>query len=140
MFRAVPPGRRRREYWSWAAGALYILLTLDLLTTLYAAGIYGVTAEANPFVQWALQQGVGTLVVINLAALLVLAVLFYGMIELTVRAPEQHEQVIALAFEVWIALVLAAGLLVFANNLTVIVFGENLSLLQAVEIAGYITR
>lgn len=140
MVRAVPQRHRRREYWSWAAGALYILLTLDLLTTLYAAGIYGAAAEANPFVQWALQQGVVTLVAINLAALLLLAVLFYVIIELTVRAPEHHQQVIALAFEVWIALVLAAGLLVFANNLSIIVFGENLSLGHAVEIVGYITR
>lgn len=129
MIRAVPHQQRRREYWSWAAGALYILLTLDLLTTLYAAGIYGANAEANPVVQWALQQGTLTLIAVNLGALVLLAVLFYGMIELTVRAPDKHQQMIALAFEVWIALVLAAGLVVFANNLSVIVFGENLSLL-----------
>lgn len=128
MIRAVPAAERRREYWSWAAGALYILLTLDMLTTMYAASIYGAAAEANPIMQWALQQGTTTLVLLNLGALLVLAVLFYGMIELTIRAPERHQTMIALAFEVWIALVLAAGLLVFANNLSVIVYGENLTL------------
>lgn len=129
MIRAVPARDRRREYWSWAAGALYILLTLDLITTLYAASIYGTAAEANPWMRWALQQGVATLVLVNLAALVVLVVLFYGMIELTVRAPDRHEQTIALTFEVWLALVLAVGLVVFANNLAVIVHGENLPLL-----------
>ena len=128
MIRAVPPRDRRREYWSWAAGALYILLTLDLLTTLYAASIYGTAAEANPWMRWALEQGIATLVLVNLAALVVLVVLFYGMIELTVRAPERYEQTIALTFEIWLALVLAVGLVVFANNLTVVVHGENLPL------------
>lgn len=128
MVRAVPPRDRRREYWSWAAGALYILLTLDLLTTIYAASLYGTSAEANPWMRWALEQGTITLVLVNLAALVVLVVLFYGMIELTMRAPLRYEQTIALTFEVWIALVLAAGLIVFANNLSVIVHGESLSL------------
>lgn len=117
---------RREEYWSWAAGALYILLTLDLLTTLYAAALYGSAAEANPWMRWALEQGIETLVLLNLGALVLLAVLFYGMIELTVRAPPRQRRIIALAFEVWIALVLAAGLFVFANNLSVIVLGESL--------------
>lgn len=129
MIRPVPARERRREYWSWAAGALYILLTLDLITTLYAASIYGPAAEANPWMRWALQQGVVTLVIVNLAALVVLVVLFYGMIELTMRAPDRYEQTIALTFEIWLALVLAVGLVVFANNLAVIIHGENLPLL-----------
>ena len=140
MIRPVPPRERRREYWSWAAGALYILLTLDLITTLYAASIYGPSAEANPWMRWALQEGVETLVLVNLVALVILAILFYGMIELTVRAPERYQHTIALTFEVWLALVLAAGLLVFANNLSVIILGENLDLDYAVEIVGYITQ
>jgi uncharacterized membrane protein YhaH (DUF805 family) len=134
MIRAVPPGDRRREYWSWAAGALYVLLTLDFVTTLYADALYGSTAEVNPLMRWALQQGVPTLVVVNLAALLLLAVLFEEMIELTLRAPDRHRAVVALAFEVWIALVLAAGFVVFANNLSVIVHGQGLefALLQSI--------
>lgn len=128
MLRAVPYENRRREYWSWAAGALYILLTLDLVTTIYAAAIYGPVAESNPLIQWALQHGIPTLVLLNLLALVVLTGLFYGIIELTVRAPDTHRPIVALAFEVWIALVLAAGLVVFANNLTVIFHGENLTL------------
>lgn len=139
MISAVPARDRRREYWSWAAGALYILLTLDLITTLYAASIYGPSAEANPWMRWALQEGVETLVLVNLAALVVLAILFYGMIELTVRAPERYQQSIALTFEVWLALVLAVGLVVFANNLSVIILGENLDLTLHAGIAGNIT-
>lgn len=128
MFRAVPTQDRRREYWSWVGGALYILLTLDLVTTLYAAELHGPGAEANPVVRWALQQGTVVLLVLNLGALVLLALLFYGMIELTVRASERHRPVVALAFEVWIALVIAGGLVVFANNLVIIVYGENLSI------------
>lgn len=127
MLKAIPPQNRRREYWSWAAGTLYILITLDFVTTIYAAAIYGTGAEANPLVRWALEQGIATLALVNLLAVVLLAVLFYGIIELTVRAPDGHRPVVALAFEVWIALVLTAGLVVFANNLTIIFHGENLA-------------
>lgn len=116
----------RREYWSWVAGALYLLLSVDLLVTLYAAGLYGAGAEANPFVQWALTQHLAVLVGVNLLALGVLAVLFYGYLELLAAARGVEAWIMARSFELWLGCLVAAGLFVFANNLSVIVHGQSL--------------
>jgi len=114
------------EYWSWTAGALYLLLTLDLLTTIYAAGLYGHAAEANPLVRQALDAGVPSLVVLNLLALLAVAALVYGYIELLTAVRGVRAWVMARSFELWVGGLVAAGLFVFANNLSVIVLGGSL--------------
>ena len=114
------------EYWSWTAGALYLLLTLDLLTTIYAAGLYGHAAEANPLVRQALDAGVPSLVVLNLLALLAVAALVYGYIELLTAVQGVQAWVMARSFELWVGGLVAAGLFVFANNLSVIVLGGSL--------------
>ena len=114
------------EYWSWTAGALYLLLTLDLLMTIYAAGLYGRAAEANPLVRQALDAGVPNLVVLNLLALLVVAALVYGYIELLTTVRGVQAWVMARSFELWVGGLVAAGLFVFANNLSVIVLGGSL--------------
>lgn len=121
----VGPGDLR-EYWSWVAGALYLLLTVDLLTTLYAAEVHGPAAEANPYVRWALERELGVLVGVNLAALAALVVLFYGYLELLRRTAGPEAWLLARAFELWIGGLVAAGLFVFANNLSVIVLGQSL--------------
>lgn len=128
----IPRRERREEYWFWAAVALFLLLTVDLLTTIYAAGVVGPDAEVNPVIHWALKSGVSALVGIHLVALLLLAVLFYGLIRLTWEAPEPYDAIVALSFEVWIGLLIAGGLMVFANNLLVIVFRQDIFSLLAV--------
>ena len=114
------------EYWSWTAGALYLLLTLDLLTTIYAAGLYGRAAEANPLVRQALDAGVPNLVVLNLLALLVVAALVYAYMELLTTVRGVQAWVMARSFELWVGGLVVAGLFVFANNLSVIVLGGSL--------------
>lgn len=127
----VPEHQRLDEYWSWVTVALFLLLTVDLLTTLFASGVSGVQAEANPIVRWALVNGTVYLVAVNLGALLVLAVLFYGLIRLTREAPEPYNDVVAASFEVWVGLLVATGLIIFANNLLVIVFRRDVFSLLA---------
>ncbi|MFB6094850.1 MAG: hypothetical protein ABEJ71_00160, partial [Halodesulfurarchaeum sp.] len=125
----VPVRRSRRleEYWSWVAVALFLLLTVDLLTTMFAAHVVGPAAEANPLVRWAMVRGgIAMLLALNLAALALLVILFYGLIRLTREAPAPYDDVVALVFEVWIGLLVALGLLIFANNLLVIVHGEDI--------------
>ncbi|MFB6113672.1 MAG: hypothetical protein ABEJ58_06170 [Halodesulfurarchaeum sp.] len=122
----VPQSDRSSEYWSWAGSALFLLLTVDLLTTLIAANTVGIQAEANPIVRWALERGVAWLVLVNLSALLLLGVLFFGLIRLTLTAPKPYDDVVAGAFELWIGLLIASGLLIFANNLLVIVYHRAL--------------
>lgn len=115
-----------REYWSWTGGALYLLLSLDLLTTLYAAAIHGPMAEANPYVRAALAHGPGPLVVLNLAALLVAVTLVAAYMRLLERSRGPEAWVMARSFELWVGGLIALGLFVFANNLAVIVLGGSL--------------
>ncbi|MFB6267145.1 MAG: hypothetical protein ABEI31_05765 [Halodesulfurarchaeum sp.] len=132
----VPRSRRLEEYWSWVAVALFLLLTVDLLTTMFAAHVVGAGAEANPLVRWAMEQGgILMLLGLNLAALALLVLLFYGLIRLTREAPAPYDDVVALGFEVWIGLLVAMGLLIFANNLLVIVHGEDIFSLLSVLIS-----
>lgn len=114
------------EYWAWVVGTLYILLTLDLLTTVYAAGLYGPEAEANPYVQWALGEGILTIVALNLSVLIILVVLFHGYFRLLRRVDGPEAWVLARSFELWIGVLIAVGLFIFANNLSVIVHGRSL--------------
>lgn len=122
----IPVDRRRDEYWDWVAVALFLLLTVDLLTTVFAVKVAGVAGEANPIVAWAFERGMVWLLGINLLALLVLVALFHGLITLSRRSPDPLDDVVALSFEVWIGGLIAAGLFVFANNLVVILGGRDL--------------
>lgn len=115
-----------REYWTWTAGALYLLLPLDLITTMYAAAIYGPMAEANPIVRSALAHGPGRLVVLNLAALFLVVTLVAAYMRLLERTQGIEAWVMARSFELWVGGLIAAGLFVFANNLSVIVLGVSL--------------
>lgn len=114
------------EYWSWVGGALYLLLTLDLLTTIYAAHLYGPQAELNPVMRWALGQELYVLVGLYLVVLILLVGLFAGFFRLLQRASGTEGWMLAKSFELWIGLLIAVGLFVFANNLSVIVLGGSL--------------
>lgn len=118
--------RRVEEYWDWLAAALFLLVAVDLLTTLAAAATVGVAAEANPVVAWALHRGVLALVAVNLLAVVAACLLFAGVTDLLRRTPPRHREQFALAVEVWLGGLVAAGLLVFANNLATIVYQESL--------------
>ena len=115
-----------REYWDWTGVALYLLLPLDLLTTLSAAAVHGVMAEANPYVREALASGPGPLVALNLLVLLVSVTLVAAYLRLLRRASGVEAWVMARSFEAWVGTLIAVGLFVFANNLSVIVHGASL--------------
>ncbi|QGX96251.1 hypothetical protein EI982_16435 [Haloplanus rallus] len=117
---------RIEEYWDWIAVALFLLLAVDLLTTLAAARVVGRGAEGNPLMRWLL--GRPTLVVVG--AHLVVVVLVTGFFRLLVgrlrRTPSPADRYFALLIEVWLGVLVAVGLAVFANNLAVIVLGRSL--------------
>jgi hypothetical protein len=115
-----------REYWNWTGVALYLLLPVDLLTTLYAAAVHGVMAEANPYVRSALEYGPGRLVALNLLVLCVSVTLVAAYLRLLRRSSGVEAWVMARSFEVWLGSLIAGGLFVFANNLAVIVLGGSL--------------
>ena len=114
------------EYWSWFAVSLFLLVTVDMITTVFAARVHGVTTELNPLVQWALERGAVTLAIINLLAVVLVAVFFYALIELLHATRPKYRRPFAYLIEVFIGLLLFVGLAVFANNLAVIVLGGSL--------------
>jgi hypothetical protein len=117
---------RIEEYWDWIAVALFLLLAVDLLTTLAAARVVGAGAESNPLMRWLLGRDVAVVV----AAHLVVVVLVTGCFRLLIgrlrHTPAPTDRYFALLIEAWLGLLVAVGLAVFANNLAVIVLGESL--------------
>jgi hypothetical protein len=123
---AVSIENRIDEYWDWVAWALYLLLSVDLLTTIYAAQAVGTAAEANPMMRLLMSEGPVMLVAANIAAGVLAAVMFYGLMELLRLSPEPVQDRYLRGVELWLGLLVAAGLAVFANNLMVIVAGQSL--------------
>ena len=117
---------RIEEYWSWVAVALFLLVTVDLLTTLAAARAVGPGAEANPLVRWALDRSLSLLVAVNVAVVVLAAAFFWALMAMLRRTPAPYHRHFALVIELWLGALLAAGLFVFANNLVVVVFGASL--------------
>lgn len=114
------------EYWDWVAVALFLLVSVDMLTTVFASVEYGVVAEVNPLVRWALGHGMVALAVLNLVSVVAAAVLFWLLVGRLRRTPAPLRGYLSLLVEVWLGLLVAAGLAVFANNLAVVVLGESL--------------
>lgn len=122
----APGPERIEEYWSWIAVSLFLLVTVDMLTTIFAAATLGAEAEANPLMAWALNQGVGVLVAANVAAVVLVVAFFYAMLEMLKRSPSRLRTPFALLIEVYLGLLVVAGLVVFANNLSAIVLERTL--------------
>ena len=114
------------EYWSWFAVSLFLLVTVDMITTVFAARVHGVATESNPLVQWALGRGAVALATVNLFAVVLVVAFFYALVELLRATQPQYRRPFAYLIEVFIGLLLFVGLAVFANNLAVIVLGRSL--------------
>lgn len=120
------PESWHEEYWDWVAVTLFVLLPVDLLTTLYAAAAVGPASEVNPVWRWALGRGTVTVVVVHLVALGLAVAFFYGIDEMVAASSGAAARWFPLVVEVWLAVLLAAGLFVFANNTAVVVLGRSL--------------
>lgn len=120
------PAARIQEYWDWFAVALFVLITVDMLTTMYAAAHVGPAAEANPLMRWAIGHGIVVLTVVNLAATVLAVGGFYVLMRVVEDARRPWDRYVAVGVEVWLGVLIAAGLFVFANNLVVIVHGRSL--------------
>ncbi|MFP4530348.1 MAG: hypothetical protein ACLFNC_03565 [Halodesulfurarchaeum sp.] len=116
------------EYWDWFAVALFVLITVDMITTVYAAWYVGPAAEANPLMRWALGQGMVTVTLVNLAATVIAVGGFALLMQLLEATDPPYDRYVAVGIQTWLGILIAGGLFVFANNLTVIVYGRSLFL------------
>lgn len=117
---------RIREYWEWITVVLFLFTTVDMVTTVFAARVVGVGAEVNPIVRWTLANGLPALVGVNVAAVVLVVTFFWGVMAMLERTPAPADRYFAVVIELWLGLFLTVGLLIFANNLVVIFFGESL--------------
>lgn len=117
---------RVTEYWEWVAVALFLLLSVDLLTSLYAAAAVGVEAEANPLMAYLISQSLPVLLGVHLGVTVVAVGFFYGLMRTYKTTPAQYRRSYGYLIEFWLGLLLAVGLGVFANNISVIILGEGL--------------
>jgi hypothetical protein len=117
---------RIEEYWDWIAVALFLLLAVDLLTTLAAARVVGPGAERNPLMRWLLGRDVVVVIAAHLVAVTLVTGCFRLLIGRLRRTPPPTDRYFALLIEVWLGVLVAVGLAVFANNLAVIVLGGSL--------------
>ena len=118
--------RRFEEYWDWVAVALFLLLSVDLLTSLSAASVVGVEHEANPLMAWMLTQSLGLIVAVHAVVLVLAVAFFYALFEVTRDVPAAYRRPAALSVEVFLGTLVAVGLFVFANNVSLLVLGDSL--------------
>ena len=126
MTRAPEIDARVPEYWSWIAVALFLLVTVDMITTVFAARAVGLEFEGNPLVRWSLARGPVAFAAVNLLTVVVVAGHFDRIVDLLHATPTPYDRYLAAGLEAWLGGLLAAGLIVFANNLSVIVHGRSL--------------
>ncbi|WP_237560422.1 hypothetical protein [Halolamina rubra] len=124
--RRLRPGEVDREsYWGWVAAALFLLLPVDLLTTLLNAAVVGPEAEANPWMAWLLAQPLWVVVAVHLAVGAT-AVAGFAAYESLSRRSERFGGMMLQAARLYLVLLVAAGFLVFVNNLSVLLFRVSL--------------
>ncbi|MFP4591080.1 MAG: hypothetical protein ACLFM8_06435 [Halobacteriales archaeon] len=118
----APTADRYDRYWTWFAVALFLLLTVDILTSIGAAMRTDLSAEANPFMRWLLAQNVQTIVAVHLGILVVAVGGFRAVLYFLRRTPPPVDRYFARLFEVWLALLVGVGIFIFVNNMAVVVF------------------
>lgn len=123
-----PAGRppRHEEYWDWVAVALFLLLSVDLLTSLSAAATVGLEHEQNPLMAWLLVQHLAVVVAVHLWIAVVVVGLFAVIFAMARDVPRRLGRPVQMGIEIFLGLLVAAGLFAFANNMVVIVFGRGL--------------
>lgn len=106
--------------------ALFVLITVDMITTIYAAWYVGPASEANPLMRWALGQGMITVTLVNLLATVVAVGGFYLLMQALQATESPYDRYVALGVEAWLGVIISGGLFIFANNLYVIFHGRML--------------
>ena len=121
-----PLERRLETYWRWFAVVLFVIISLDMLTTMYATNRFGLGAEANPLVRLALKRGVLDYTLLNLAGLGVSIGAFTVLTRVVRDSEPPYSRYFELVLKLWLGSLLVVGLFVLANNLLVILYGQSL--------------
>lgn len=109
------------RWWVSFGVALFLLVPLDLLTTLLAVARYGVGIEINPVVRWLLAHGLVAVAAANLAVVALAVYLFHVALEGVRTAHPSSHRLLIRVVHVWVGALLVTGVVVVANNLRVLV-------------------
>lgn len=117
--------KRVETYWKWFAVVLFIGITLDMITTMYAARVVGPAGEANPLVRIALELGIIPYTVINLAAMVIAIGCFASLVKVLRVSRHPYDWYVELGVRTWLGFLLLTGLVVLFNNVAIIVVGQS---------------
>lgn len=105
------------RWWMGFGLALFLLLPVDLVLTLFAVAEHGVEVEMNPLMRWLIDQGMVAVVVVHLIVVGLAVVLFDTLIEVVRYTPVPYRTTFIHGVSIWIGLVFTAGLALTANHL-----------------------
>lgn len=109
------------QWWLQFGVALFFLIPLDLLTTLLVVTKYGTVVEANPIMRWLLARGLLVVGVVNVAIVCLVIGLFHLALVGIRRAPASRRSSLTHVVNVWLGILLVAGITLVTNNLLVFV-------------------
>lgn len=119
--------RKKDEYWSWFAWTVYLIISVDLLMTSIAINIYGVGNELNPIMAEMFKEGLLFVVTGHITILVFCTVCFLILLEsfdqsssIISDSSDYVREKLAIVLDTWIGLLLSAGMIVFTNNLLVV--------------------
>lgn len=118
--------RRARGYWVSFAVGLFLVIVLDLFTTVVATSRYGLGVESNPVMRWLLGQGLAVLVLVHVAIVFLVVFLFSRVLEGIKRASKPMDAYLETVVQVWLGLLIAAGVFVVSNNSAALFLGSSI--------------
>lgn len=112
--------RNVERWWLLFGIALFLLIPVDLLTTLVAIAQYGTGVEANPIMRWFLEHGLLAVTAVNILVVFVGVSLFHVAMGSIRAAPPSSHRALTHVVNVWVGVLLVVGVSLVANNLWVI--------------------
>lgn len=117
---------RARQYWVYFAVGLFLVVVLDLFTTIVATAQYGVAVESNPLMRWLLLQGPAVVAAAHIVVVLVVVSLFSRVIQAARGASTSTARRLETAIRLLLGAMITVGVVVVTNNVVVIVLGHSL--------------
>lgn len=102
-----------------------LLLPADLFTTMAVTHVYGLSAEANPIMRWLLQQHLVAIIAVHIAVGVAATGVFVLLLEELRGASPPYDSYLERGVEVWLGLLVIAGLVIVGNNLLILWFGRS---------------
>lgn len=117
--------KTRRKYWAFFISVIFFHVPADVTITTIITNTYSVQNEANPFMRHLLQENWFLFAGSNLLAGLIAAVFFYYIL-MAGDDLDRFKKPYFLFVEFTLSILLLFGVFVFLNNLSIVLFAQNL--------------